>query len=77
MIDNKNMCTIIFADNGKGIANEAKDRIFEEGFYYGATGHTGIGLDIVYKTIQGYGGSIKLEVNTASGATFIIKLNKV
>lgn len=45
------LCVIRVADNGSGIPDRIKDKIFNEGFVHGETGHTGIGLYIVKQTI--------------------------
>ncbi len=71
-----NMCEIIFADNGTGIQDKIKNKIFNEGFFYGKAGHTGIGLHIVKKTIERYGGTISVEDNTPNGTVFIINLRQ-
>ncbi|MCF7792613.1 MAG: PAS domain S-box protein [Candidatus Cloacimonetes bacterium] len=74
-IKNKeNVCTIIFKDNGTGIPDKIKGRIFEEAFKSGKTGNTGLGLYIVKKTIDRYGGDIRVENNMPKGAKFIIEL---
>jgi len=73
---NDNMCEVRFADNGKGIPDKIKFKIFDEGFYYGKSGHTGIGLHIVKKTLQGYGGYIYAEDNKPKGAVIVIGLRK-
>jgi len=70
-------CEIIFADFGIGIPDEIKEKIFDEGFTYGKTGHTGIGLYIVKQTIEEYGGTISVEDNKPKGTTFVIRLRKV
>ena len=70
----KDMCKIKFIDDGKGIPDEIKDKIFDEGFFSGKAGNTGIGLHIVKKTIERYGGFISLEDNETGGAVFVIKL---
>ncbi|MDP8219813.1 MAG: PAS domain S-box protein [Candidatus Stygibacter frigidus] len=70
-------CQIIFADNGKGIPQEVMPRIFEKGFHYGKTGHTGIGLYIVQKTIEEFKGSISVKSNQPQGTIFTINLRKV
>jgi len=44
--------------------------------YGGETGGTGLGLYIVKKTIERYGGSIHVEDNEPKGAVFVIKLKK-
>jgi len=73
----KENCLIRIADNGKGIPDKIKGRIFEEGFCYGKTGHTGIGLHIVKNTIERFGGSISVEDNEPNGAVFSFTLRKV
>ena len=64
------------SDNGKGIPEEFREKIFEEGFKYGESGNTGLGLYLVKQTIDRYGGSIKIGENTPSGAVFLIKLRR-
>ena len=66
-------CEIHIADHGKGIPDNIKERIFDERFKHGDTGGTGLGLYIVKKTIERYGGSIRVEDNKP-GAIFVIKL---
>ena len=68
------ICKIEFKDNGTGIPDKIKGKIFEEGFSHGKAGHTGIGLHIVRKTIESYGGSISVENNKPNGAVFKIQL---
>ena len=70
-------CEIRFTDYGIGIPDEMKDKIFDEGFQYGETGHTGIGLYIVQQTIDDYDGEVSVEDNKPNGAVFIIRLRKV
>jgi len=72
----ENRREIIFTDNGTGIPKEIQTKVFDEGFYYGESGHIGIGLFLVKKTIERYGGTIEVLDNEAKGATFKIILNK-
>lgn len=69
-----NAVEIRVTDNGKGIPNEIKGKLFQEGFKYGETGNTGLGLYIVKKTIERYGGSVSIEDNKPKGAVFVLKL---
>ncbi|MCK4256700.1 HAMP domain-containing histidine kinase, partial [candidate division WOR-3 bacterium] len=46
----------------------------EESFRYGETGGSGLGLFIVKKTLERYGGSISVEGNKPSGTVFILNL---
>jgi len=73
----KDVCIITFSDNGKGIPDEIKEKIFDEGFSYGKSGKTGIGLHIVKQVVESYGGFIRVENNIPTGATFVITLRKV
>ncbi len=70
-------CEIIFADFGIGIPDKVKEKIFDEGFAYGKTGNTGIGLYIAKQTIEEYGGTVLVEDNKPKGASFVIRLRKV
>ncbi|WP_330999871.1 PAS domain S-box protein [Archaeoglobus neptunius] len=69
-------CEIRVADYGRGIPDEIKDRVFEEGFKYGETAQTGLGLFIVRKIIERYGGKIWVEDNKPKGSVFVIRLKK-
>jgi len=69
--------TIIISDDGNGIPENAKKKLFEKGYKYGETGHTGLGLYIVKRSIEEYGGSILVEDNEPRGAKMIIKLRLV
>ena len=70
-------CEIRIADYGTGIPDEIKDKIFEEGFVYGETGNTGLGLYIVKKTMENYGGHVYVEDNTPAGAVLVLALRRV
>lgn len=67
-------CNIKIADYGKGIPDEIKDKIFDEGFVYGKKGHTGIGLYIVKESVKRWGGTIAVDDNEPNGAVFILHL---
>ncbi len=67
-------CEIRIADYGRGIPDEIKDKIFEEGFKYGRTGRSGLGLYIVRKMVERYGGDVRVEDNKPRGSIFVIRL---
>ena len=71
-----NLVVVKFADDGKGIPDEIKDKLFQEGAKFGETGNTGLGLYIIRKTIERYGGSVSVEDNEPSGAVFVLKIPK-
>ncbi|MCD4796507.1 MAG: hybrid sensor histidine kinase/response regulator [Candidatus Cloacimonetes bacterium] len=70
-------CEIRIADNGQGIPDNIKESVFEEGFHFGKTGGTGIGLYIVKKTIEKYGGKIFIEDNKPNGTIIVVFLQNI
>lgn len=71
--------TVTVADNGIGIPEEARERVFER-FYRvdkgraRKNGGTGLGLAIVKHITQLYGGSMALKSEMGRGSTFTVKL---
>lgn len=70
----KENIVISVADDGSGIPDEVKAQLFQEGFKYGDTGNTGLGLFIIKRTIERYGGSVEVKDNSPKGAVFVMKL---
>jgi signal transduction histidine kinase len=65
--------TITIADNGSGIADDVRDKIFRPNFTTKATG-SGIGLAVAKRGIESAGGSIWFETTVGEGTTFFIEL---
>lgn len=72
-------CNIVVEDEGKGISQEALQRIFEP--FYRADkepssrmGGNGLGLSIVKSIIDKYGGSINIESKTDKGTRVYVKI---
>ncbi|MCS7281528.1 MAG: ATP-binding protein [Desulfobacterota bacterium] len=65
--------TLEVADNGKGIADEDKPRIFDPYFTKDKEG-TGLGLAIVNSIVLEHHGSIEVKDNHPKGTRFIIRL---
>lgn len=66
---------ISVSDNGPGIPDSIKDKIFQPFFTTKPTGQgTGLGLSLSYDIVKAHGGSIKIESNENEGATFTIEL---
>jgi two-component system nitrogen regulation sensor histidine kinase NtrY len=65
--------TITIADNGSGIAEDVRDKIFRPNFTTKATG-SGIGLAVAKRGIESAGGSIWFETVEGEGTTFFIEL---
>jgi len=62
-------------DNGKGIKDEDKDRIFLPNFTT-KSGGSGVGLSLTYNIVQAAGGTISFESQEGEGAEFVIELPK-
>jgi len=61
------------ADNGPGIPEWLKEEVFKEGFGK----RTGLGLYLVKKIVESYGGKIWIEDNKPKGSIFVIQLRAV
>jgi len=57
-------------DNGPGIAEAVRERLFEPFVSHGKENGTGMGLTVVQKILQDHGGDITVEQTSASGTTF-------
>jgi PAS domain S-box-containing protein len=76
VIEHHEYCQVSFSDNGIGIPEKIADKIFDEGFKYGETGNTGIGLFIVKKTMENYEGTVTVKNNKPQGAIFTLEFRK-
>lgn len=68
-------CSLVFSDNGIGIAVENIDRVFEM-FYRGTSQRTGsgLGLYIVKEMVQKLGGTMVIQSTIGQGTTISIEL---
>lgn len=70
-----NFAYIEIKDNGKGMSEETKDKIFNPFFTTKPVGQgTGLGLSISYKVIKNHKGTITVDSEEGQGTTFTIKL---
>jgi signal transduction histidine kinase len=67
--------TISVADNGPGIAESIRDRLFHPFVSYGKENGTGLGLAVVQKIVQDHGGEIFVERTVQGRTVFRIVLN--
>jgi len=67
---------IVVSDNGKGISEENKKRIFEPKFTTKSSG-MGLGLPMVKNIIEAYGGTITFTSTLNVGTDFTIELPKL
>ena len=66
---------LIFADTGRGIGADARDKVFDPFFSTkGPTKGTGLGLSICYSIIKDHGGTIELDSERDRGTRFVIRI---
>ena len=63
------------ADNGPGVAEEYRDRLFEPFFTLSRKGRgAGLGLAVVYAIASAHGGDVELVSGAGEGARFVVRL---
>jgi two-component system sensor histidine kinase ChvG len=70
---------VTVADEGPGIPDEHRRRVFHRFFSYrpddgGEAGHTGLGLALVRAIVESYGGSIDAEPRSGGGTKMVVFL---
>lgn len=66
---------IIVKDNGNGIPDSIKEKIFQPFFTTKPTGQgTGLGLSLSYDIVKAHGGELRVETKEGRGSEFIISL---
>ncbi|WP_255050557.1 ATP-binding protein [Lacihabitans sp. CS3-21] len=72
----ENGIIVSIKDNGKGMSEETKAKIFQPFFTTKPTGEgTGLGLSLAYDIVtKGHGGTIEVESVEGEGTEFIVKL---
>lgn len=68
------MATVRVADNGPGVPDGMKDRIFEPGVKGDDSGGVGLGLYFVDSMVGVYGGDVYVEDNEPEGSVFVLEL---
>jgi len=72
---NKNGIELSVKDNGNGIPDSIKEKIFQPFFTTKPTGSgTGLGLSLSYDIVKAHGGEIKVVTKENKGTEFIIQL---
>ena len=64
---------VIVRDNGRGVAEEIRDKLFVPSFTT-KSGGMGLGLAIVRRIVENAGGDIRYEPNSDGGAVFTVEL---
>lgn len=76
MVDGRRFVCVAISDNGCGIDEAIRDKIFNP-FFTGKRTGTGLGLPIAHRIIEAHGGKINFTSITGQGTTFEIRLPAV
>lgn len=68
LIDNEILISV--EDDGKGIPDDLKSKVFEKGFTYGENPGSGMGLYLTKRIVESYDGRIELHDSDLGGARF-------
>lgn len=66
----------VIEDDGKGIPDEKKEKIFEKGYTTDDERGTGLGVFLVERLLSVYGGNIEVKDSELGGARFDVYLRK-
>jgi signal transduction histidine kinase len=70
-----NTILIAVQDNGKGIPEKVKEKIFQPFFTTKPTGQgTGLGLSLSYDIVKAHGGEFRVDSKEGEGTSFVIQL---
>ncbi|MGL6267992.1 MAG: sensor histidine kinase, partial [Chitinophagaceae bacterium] len=70
-----NSLIISIKDNGNGIPEKIKEKIFQPFFTTKPTGQgTGLGLSLSYDIVKAHGGDLRVETKEGEGSEFVIQL---
>ncbi len=72
--DGEIICSI--EDDGKGISEEDREKIFDKGYSTDKKRGTGLGMFLVKKLLEIYGGNIEVKDSDLGGARFDVMLKK-
>jgi signal transduction histidine kinase len=72
--ENKGSLEIEVSDNGPGIPEQIREKLFQPFVSYGKENGTGLGLTVVQKILQDHGGDVSVERTTSERTVFKIVL---
>jgi PAS domain S-box-containing protein len=73
-LDGDEWIKFIVEDNGSGMTDEVKDKLFSSFFSTKGAQGTGLGLLVTHKLIEEHHGTISVDSHWGKGTTFIIRL---
>ncbi len=73
-VDGRSCAVVYIADNGPGMSDDVKSRVFEFGFSTKRAHGGGYGLHTCMATVKKYGGNISIDSMVGQGTTFKISI---
>jgi PAS domain S-box-containing protein len=73
MMCGRDFCEAVISDNGKGMPVDVAERIFDEGFSHGTSRGSGLGMYIVKRTMERYGGSARIIDSGPNGTRVLLR----
>lgn len=70
-------CVVTIEDDGIGIPDKHKEKLFERGYKAGRHSGSGLGTHIAQKIAESYGGSIEVKGSELGGARFDVRLERL
>ncbi|MFP4051708.1 MAG: ATP-binding protein [Thermoplasmata archaeon] len=67
---------ITVEDDGKGIPDDIKEKVFEKGYKSEETGGSGLGMFLAKQIVEDYDGDIEVKDSKLGGAKVIVKLKE-
>jgi len=73
LVEDRKFALLRISDEGSGIADEIKDKIFDL-YFTTKSGGSGIGLAMTYRILQLHHGSIEVQSNPGRGTEFLLRI---
>ena len=74
--DQGSECIVTVEDDGCGIPEEEREKIFEKGYRKSKSSGSGLGLFMVKEIAESYGGSVEVSKSEMDGTRFDVTLKK-
>ncbi|MFP4185294.1 MAG: ATP-binding protein, partial [Thermoplasmata archaeon] len=70
-------CVVTVEDDGVGIPDEIKEKIFDRGYKQGENAGSGLGMYLVKEIVESYDGSVEVKDSELGGARFDVHLQRI
>ncbi len=74
--EKENECVVTIEDNGRGIPDRSKEKIFEKGYHREDSSGSGLGMYMVKRIVEEYGGRVEVNDSGLGGSEFDVYLER-